>query len=91
MFDVVVVTKTNLPSGFVFAEDGRLKYKVSFEEKGRSLVSGHHIAFVDTPKLEELYVGARVVISSGDDELCFQPGILAELPSRKNRLRSVFE
>ncbi|KAM6916090.1 histone-lysine N-methyltransferase SETDB1-B-like [Xenentodon cancila] len=71
----------------VVKEDGRLKYKVSFEEKGRSLVSGHHIAFDNTPKLEQLYVGARIVVSSADDSLCFQPGILAELPSRKNRLR----
>lgn len=73
------------------AEDGRVKYKVNFEEKGRSLVSGHHIALDNPPKLDELYVGARVVIQSADDELSFLPGILAELPSRKNRLRFVFE
>ncbi|XP_050923630.1 histone-lysine N-methyltransferase SETDB1-A isoform X2 [Lates calcarifer] len=68
-------------------EDGRLKYKVSFEEKGKSLVSGHHIAFDNTPKLEQLYVGARVVVRDQDNKFRFQPGILAELPSRKNRLR----
>lgn len=68
-------------------EDGRLKYKVSFEEKGKSLVSGHHIAFTTTPKLEELYIGARVVIRSQDNKYRFQPGILSELPSRRNRLR----
>ncbi|XP_061601915.1 histone-lysine N-methyltransferase SETDB1-B-like isoform X2 [Cololabis saira] len=71
----------------IVLKDGRLKYKVGFEEKGRSLVSGHHIAFDTTPKLEELYVGARIVVSSADDAQCFQPGVLAELPSRKNRLR----
>ncbi|XP_037542502.1 histone-lysine N-methyltransferase SETDB1-B [Nematolebias whitei] len=71
----------------VTKEDGRVKYKVNFEEKGRSLVSGHHIALDSPPKLEELYVGARVVIQSTDDEFSFLPGILAELPSRKNRLR----
>lgn len=74
----------------VFAEDGRLKYKVSFEEKGRSLVSGHHIAFDSTPKLEQLYVGARVVVKCQDTSSRFWPAILAELPSRKNRLRCVF-
>ncbi|XP_029023386.1 histone-lysine N-methyltransferase SETDB1-B-like [Betta splendens] len=68
-------------------EDGRLKYKVNFEEKGRSLVSGHHIAFDHTPKLEQLYVGARVVVRCQENKFKFSPGILAELPSRKNRLR----
>ncbi|XP_017283495.1 histone-lysine N-methyltransferase SETDB1-B [Kryptolebias marmoratus] len=71
----------------VTKEDGRVKYKVSFEEKGKSLVSGHHIALDHPPKLEELYVGARIVIQSSHDEFCFLPGILSELPSRKNRLR----
>lgn len=71
----------------VTKEDGRLKYKVCFEEKGKSLVSGHHIAFDTTPKLEQLYVGARVVVKCQDNKSRFQPGILAELPSRKNRLR----
>ncbi|XP_051246536.1 histone-lysine N-methyltransferase SETDB1-B isoform X2 [Dicentrarchus labrax] len=66
-------------------EDGRLKYKVNFVEKGKSLVSGHHIAFDTTPKLEQLYVGARVVVNCQDET--FRPAILAELPSRKNRLR----
>lgn len=74
-----------------FAEDGRLKYKVSFEEKGKSLVSGHHIAFDTTPKLEQLYVGARVVVRCQDNKFRFRPAVLAELPSRKNRLRCVFE
>lgn len=71
----------------LFAEDGKLKYKVSFEEKGKSLVSGHHIAHDTTPKLEQLYVGARVVVGSEENPFLFRPGILAELPSRKNRSR----
>ncbi|XP_062292527.1 histone-lysine N-methyltransferase SETDB1-B-like isoform X1 [Scomber scombrus] len=71
----------------VAKEDGRLKFKVSFEEKGKSLVSGHHIAFDHPPKLEQLYVGARVVVRCQDNKFRFRPGILAELPSRKNRLR----
>lgn len=68
-------------------EDGRLKYKVQFEEKGKSLVSGHHIAFEKTPKLEELYIGARVIVQCQENKFRFQPGILAELPRRNNRLR----
>ncbi|KAG7225489.1 hypothetical protein INR49_027484 [Caranx melampygus] len=69
------------------SKDGRVKYKVSFEEKGKSLVSGHHIAFDTTPKLDELYVGARVALQSQDNKLLFQPGVLAELPVRKNHSR----
>ncbi|XP_049606934.1 histone-lysine N-methyltransferase SETDB1-B [Syngnathus scovelli] len=71
----------------VTKEDGRLKYKIMFEEKGRSLVSGHHIAFEVTPRLEQVYVGARVVVNCQDDTTQFRAGILAELPTRKNRLR----
>ncbi|XP_061680580.1 histone-lysine N-methyltransferase SETDB1-B-like [Syngnathoides biaculeatus] len=71
----------------VTKEDGRLKYKIMFEEKGRSLVSGHHIAFEVTPRLEQVYVGARVVVNCQDDTTRFRAGILAELPTRKNRLR----
>ncbi|XP_063754645.1 histone-lysine N-methyltransferase SETDB1-A isoform X2 [Eleginops maclovinus] len=69
----------------IVTKDGRVKYKVCFEEKGRSLVSGHHIAFDTTPELEQLYVGARVVVQFQDNK--FRPGVLSELPSRKNRLR----
>lgn len=68
-------------------EGGRLKYKVGFDEMGRSLVSAHHLAFTSTPKLDQLYVGARVVVQSLEDKSQFQPGLLAELPGRKNRLR----
>ncbi|TNN59953.1 Histone-lysine N-methyltransferase SETDB1-B [Liparis tanakae] len=71
----------------VTREDGRVKFKVSFDEKGKTLVSGHHIAFDTTPKLEQLFVGARVVVRCQDNKLQFRPGVLAELPSRKNRLR----
>ncbi|XP_029299848.1 histone-lysine N-methyltransferase SETDB1-A [Cottoperca gobio] len=71
----------------VTKDDGRLKYKVCFEEKGKSLVSGHHIAFDTTPKLEQLYVGSRVVVRCQDNKFRFRPGVLSELPSRKNRLR----
>ncbi|XP_045913702.1 histone-lysine N-methyltransferase SETDB1-A [Micropterus dolomieu] len=74
----------------VIKEDGRVKYKISFDEKGKSLVSGHHIAFDCLPKAEQLFVGARMVVKCpGDkpDKPKFCPCILAELPSRKNRMR----
>lgn len=72
-----------------FAEDGRVKYKISYEDKGRSLVSGHHIAFDYSPKPEQLFVGARVVVQTNDEKPQFCPGIVAELPDRKNRMRFV--
>lgn len=71
----------------VTKEDGRVKYKVSFEGKGKSLVSGHHIAFDSPPKLAQLYIGARVVVRCQVNKFRFWPGILAELPNRSNRLR----
>ncbi|XP_033492495.1 uncharacterized protein LOC117263338 [Epinephelus lanceolatus] len=68
-------------------EDGRLKYKINFEEKGKSRVSGHHIAFDYMPNVDQLFVGARVVVKRKVEERHFSPGIMAELPSRKNRMR----
>ncbi|XP_038135205.1 histone-lysine N-methyltransferase SETDB1-B-like [Cyprinodon tularosa] len=68
-------------------DDGRLKYKVSFEDKGTCLVSGHHISFNTRPKVEQLYIGARVVVRCQNNKYRFRPGILAELPSRKNQFR----
>lgn len=54
-------------------------------------MSGHHIAYNSTPKLEQLYVGARVAVACHEHDNVFRPGILAELPSRKNRLRFVYD
>lgn len=71
----------------VTKEDGRVKYKVSFEQKGKSLVSRHHVALDNPPKLAQLFVGARVVVRCQVNKFRFWPGILAELPSRSNRLR----
>ncbi|XP_013885928.1 histone-lysine N-methyltransferase SETDB1-A [Austrofundulus limnaeus] len=67
--------------------DGKVKYKVIFEEKGKCLVSSHHIAPVTLPLLDNLFVGARVVVKSESDQADFQPGILTEVPNRKNRMR----
>ena len=72
---------------FFSAEDGRLKYKVIFEGKGKSLVSGHHMAFDCMPKVEQLFVGARVAVKCQASQPHFSPGVLAELPSRRNRMR----
>ncbi|XP_063754618.1 histone-lysine N-methyltransferase SETDB1-B-like isoform X3 [Eleginops maclovinus] len=68
-------------------EDGRLKYKIQFNDKGKSLVSAHHIAFDYMPEVDKLFVGARVVVKHQTDGCLFCPGILAELPSRKNHMR----
>ncbi|XP_076011318.1 uncharacterized protein LOC143004348 isoform X2 [Genypterus blacodes] len=68
-------------------EDGRMKYKVRFENREKVLMSGHHIGFDKTPAVEQLYVGARVIAPTQADKAAFAPGILAELPSRKNRHR----
>ncbi|XP_033837121.2 histone-lysine N-methyltransferase SETDB1-B-like isoform X3 [Periophthalmus magnuspinnatus] len=71
------------PSG----ADGVEKFKVKFE-KGKSLLSGNHIAFTFNPILENLYVGARVVAKykDGNSEWLYA-GIVAEMPSTKNRMR----
>ncbi|XP_061616312.1 histone-lysine N-methyltransferase SETDB1-A [Phyllopteryx taeniolatus] len=66
--------------------DDRLKYKIQFDNDTKCLISSHHIAFRVTSKLEYLYVGARVVVGRSEDEV-FRPGIVAELPSRKNQQR----
>ncbi|XP_060915933.1 histone-lysine N-methyltransferase SETDB1-A [Labrus mixtus] len=66
--------------------DDKLRYKVGFEN-GRKIVSGHHIALTSTPNVDELKVGDRVVLKCGDNPSRFVPGILAELPNRKNRMR----
>lgn len=64
-----------------------MKYKITFEGKGKVLVSGHHLAFDRMPKVEELSIGSRVVVKSPSDATEYQPAIMAELPSRKNRMR----
>ncbi|XP_033830715.1 histone-lysine N-methyltransferase SETDB1-A-like [Periophthalmus magnuspinnatus] len=68
-------------------EDGTKKYKVTFEDKGKVLVSGHHIAYIAVPKLPHLSVGARVLSKCKSEHTFFSPGILGELPSRKNHMR----
>lgn len=71
------------------SEGGRVKYKIRFENKSRRLVSGHHMAFEWTPRLNQLKVGTRVVIECKDTTPQYATGIIAELPSWKNRMRFV--
>uniref|UniRef100_A0A672GBT9 [histone H3]-lysine(4) N-trimethyltransferase n=1 Tax=Salarias fasciatus TaxID=181472 RepID=A0A672GBT9_SALFA len=67
--------------------NGILKYKVKFD-KGKSLLSGNHVAFDYNPTLESLYVGARVVAKYKDGSLVWlYAGIVAEMPNNKNRMR----
>lgn len=73
-----------------FAEKGQTKYKIHFEEKGKKRVSAHHIAFDHSPKVQQLCVGARVVVKTQANPRHFRPGILAEMPDRKNKMRCVF-
>ncbi|XP_054910095.1 histone-lysine N-methyltransferase SETDB1-A-like isoform X2 [Poeciliopsis prolifica] len=68
-------------------EGGKVKYKVTFEEKGKILVSGHHLAIDNMPKLEELSIGCRVVVKISNEKVVYKPGIMAELPCRRNRMR----
>ncbi|XP_017280610.1 histone-lysine N-methyltransferase SETDB1-B isoform X2 [Kryptolebias marmoratus] len=63
------------------------KYKVRFD-KGKSLLSGNHVAFEYNPTLESLFVGARVVAKYKDGNLVWlYAGIVAEMPNNKNRMR----
>ncbi|KAM4725045.1 uncharacterized protein FYW61_013303 isoform 2-T2 [Anableps anableps] len=71
----------------IITKDGKVKYKITFEEKGKILVSGHHLAFDSMPKLEDLSIGCRVVVKCSSENVEYKPGIMAELPSRKNRMR----
>lgn len=74
---------------FVFAEDGRVKYKISFADNRRSLVSGHHMAFGSVPKLGQLDVGTRVVVRREGTTPLYSPATVAEVPNQKNQMRFV--
>ncbi|XP_059574269.1 histone-lysine N-methyltransferase SETDB1 isoform X5 [Alligator mississippiensis] len=64
------------------------KYKVKFDNKGKSLLSGNHIAYDYHPLPEKLYVGSRVVAKYKDgNQVWLYAGIVAETPNVKNKLR----
>ncbi|XP_030003035.1 histone-lysine N-methyltransferase SETDB1-A isoform X2 [Sphaeramia orbicularis] len=68
-------------------ESGSVKYKVVFEnDLGKVLVSGHHIAFDLMNRLDQLQDLSRVLVRH-PEEPWFCPGVLAERPGRRNRMR----
>uniref|UniRef100_A0A8C6YTL0 Histone-lysine N-methyltransferase SETDB1 n=1 Tax=Nothoprocta perdicaria TaxID=30464 RepID=A0A8C6YTL0_NOTPE len=64
------------------------KYKVKFDNKGKSLLSGNHIAYDYHPSPEKHYVGSRVVAKYKDgNQVWLYAGIVAETPNVKNKDR----
>uniref|UniRef100_UPI00398EFDD9 histone-lysine N-methyltransferase SETDB1-B isoform X2 n=1 Tax=Pristiophorus japonicus TaxID=55135 RepID=UPI00398EFDD9 len=64
------------------------KYKVKFDNKGKSLLSGNHIAYDYHPSADRLMVGSRVVAKYKDgNSVWLYAGILAETPNNKNKMR----
>ncbi|KAM8920774.1 histone-lysine N-methyltransferase SETDB1 isoform 3-T3 [Pelodytes ibericus] len=64
------------------------KFKVKFDNKGKSLLSGNHIAYDYHPTPEKLFVGSRVVAKYKDgNQVWLYAGIVAEPPSNKNKMR----
>lgn len=72
-----------------FAEQGIQMYKVRFEDEKKHLIPGHHIAFGNSAQLDQLFVGSCVVVECADQVPQFHSGILAELPTFKNKQRLV--
>lgn len=65
------------------------KYKVKFDNKGKSLLSGNHIAYDYHPPADKLFVGSRVVAKYKDgNQVWLYAGIVAETPNVKNKLRN---
>ncbi|XP_034560543.1 histone-lysine N-methyltransferase SETDB1-A [Notolabrus celidotus] len=72
----------------IIPQGDRIRYKVCFKyKKKKKIVSAHHIAFACTPNVDQLSVGCRVVVKCAADPHMFSPGILAEVPCRRNRMR----
>ncbi|XP_030320966.1 histone-lysine N-methyltransferase SETDB1 isoform X2 [Calypte anna] len=64
------------------------KYKVKFDNKGKSLLSGNHIAYDFHPSPENHCVGSRVVGKYKDgNQVWLYAGIVAETPNVKNKDR----
>uniref|UniRef100_K9IP00 Putative histone methyl transferase n=1 Tax=Desmodus rotundus TaxID=9430 RepID=K9IP00_DESRO len=73
---------------FPFNSGPGKKYKVKFDNKGKSLLSGNHIAYDYHPPADKLYVGSRVVAKYKDgNQVWLYAGIVAETPNVKNKLR----
>ncbi|XP_072531688.1 histone-lysine N-methyltransferase SETDB1-A [Salminus brasiliensis] len=65
------------------------RYKVKFEgDKGKSMLSAHHLACVGAPMLKDLFVGCRVVASYKEEgQSWLHAAVITEMPDRKNRMR----
>nr|SIP62992.1 SET Domain Bifurcated 1 [Protopterus annectens] len=64
------------------------KFKVKFDNKGKSLLSGNHVAYDFHPPAERLIVGSRVVAKYKDgNQVWLYAGIVAETPNTKNKMR----
>ncbi|NXE42884.1 SETB1 methyltransferase, partial [Ptilorrhoa leucosticta] len=64
------------------------KYKVKFDNRGKSLLSGNHIAYDYHPSAEKHHVGRRVVARYKDgNQMWLYAGIVAETPNVKNKDR----
>ncbi|XP_051496934.1 histone-lysine N-methyltransferase SETDB1 isoform X1 [Apus apus] len=64
------------------------KYKVKFDNKGKSLLSGNHVAYDLHPSPEQPCVGSRVVAKYKDgNQVWLYAGIVAETPNVKNKDR----
>ncbi|XP_026858102.2 histone-lysine N-methyltransferase SETDB1-A isoform X2 [Electrophorus electricus] len=65
------------------------RYKVQFEQgKGKSVLSGHHLAYVGSPMLKDLFVGCRVVACYKEEHQSWlHAAVVTEMPDRKNRMR----
>lgn len=73
---------------FPFYSGPGKKYKVKFDNKGKSLLSGNHIAYDYHPPADKLFVGSRVVAKYKDgNQVWLYAGIVAETPNVKNKLR----
>lgn len=64
-------------------------YKVCFEDEKRDLVHGPCMAFGNSARLDQLSIGSCVVVEREDQVPRFRSGILAELPTLKNKQRLV--
>lgn len=64
-------------------------YKVCFEDEKKDLVYGSHMAFGNSSGRDQLSVGSCVVVERENRVPRFCSGIVAELPTLKNKQRLV--
>lgn len=62
-------------------------YNVCLEDEKKDLVCGPHVAFRHSARLDQLFIGSRVVVEREDQVPRFCSGVLAELPTLKNKQR----